>query len=231
MSKGIALLIEKDFDLTESLIEESKDNSKEKKYMIKGIFMQSDVKNRNGRIYPEHVMDKDCHRYINEKILTNQAAGELNHPTGDGSLSVNYERTTHKIDKLIKQGKNWYGEATIAHKTPLGSTIAGLMDIGIVMGTSSRATGSLKLDGMGTKIVQEDFKIITPSDIVSDPSAPDAYLTSIMEGNEWVLQNGALTEMAYYEVKDVINKNAKAIKDEKRLIEVFQWIITNKVGK
>lgn len=225
-----ALLIEQNMELTESVIDTSENSSK--KYIIKGIFMQADVKNRNGRIYPEATMDKEAIRYINEKILTNRAAGELNHPVGDGSLSVNYERVTHKITSLVKDGKNWIGEAIIANKTPIGSTIAGLMDIGIVMGVSSRATGSLKLDGHGTRIVQNDFRLITPADIVSDPSAPDAYMTSIVEGHEWIFQNGALTEQAVEEVKHVLDKNAKIITlDESRLIDVFQWVLKYKVGK
>lgn len=228
---GTALLIERNMELTESniLVPEG---SVDKKYIIKGIFMQSDIKNRNGRIYPEHIMDKEVARYINEKVITNQATGELNHPTGDGSLSINYERVSHKINALTKVGKNWIGEAIITHKTPIGSVIAGLMEAGVVMGVSSRATGSLKLNGHGTKIVQEDFKLITAADIVSDPSAPDALVTSIMEGKEWIFVNGALTEQTLSEVKDEINNNAKSIiHDEKRLINVFEWIIKNKIGK
>ena len=167
-----------------------------------------------------------------EKVITNQATGELNHPTGDGSLSINYERVSHKINALTKVGKNWIGEAIITHKTPIGSVIAGLMEAGVVMGVSSRATGSLKLNGHGTKIVQEDFKLITAADIVSDPSAPDALVTSIMEGKEWIFVNGALTEQTLSEVKDEINNNAKSIiHDEQRLINVFEWIIKNKIGK
>ena len=228
---GTALLIEHNMELTESniLVPEG---SADKKYIIKGIFMQSDIKNRNGRIYPEHIMDKEVARYINEKVITNQATGELNHPTGDGSLSINYERVSHKINALTKVGKNWIGEAIITHKTPIGSVIAGLMEAGVVMGVSSRATGSLKLNGHGTKIVQEDFKLITAADIVSDPSAPDALVTSIMEGKEWIFVNGALTEQTLSEVKDEINNNAKSIiHDEQRLINVFEWIIKNKIGK
>ena len=228
---GTALLIERNMELTESniLVPEG---SVDKKYIIKGIFMQSDIKNRNGRIYPEHVMDKEANRYINEKVITNQATGELNHPTGDGSLSINYERVSHKINSLNKVGKNWVGEAIITHKTPIGSVIAGLMEAGVVMGVSSRATGSLKLNGHGAKIVQEDFKLITAADIVSDPSAPDALVTSIMEGKEWIFVNGALTEQVLDEIKDEINNNAKAIvQDEQRLINVFEWIIKNKIGK
>ena len=228
---GTALLIERNMELTESniLVPEG---SVDKKYIIKGIFMQSDIKNRNGRIYPEHIMDKEVARYISEKVITNQATGELNHPTGDGSLSINYETVSHKINALTKVGKNWIGEAIITHKTPIGSVIAGLMEAGVVMGVSSRATGSLKLNGHGTKIVQEDFKLITAADIVSDPSAPDALVTSIMEGKEWIFVNGALTEQTLSEVKDEINNNAKSIiHDEQRLINVFEWIIKNKIGK
>lgn len=228
---GTALLIERNLELTESNIITA-DNSADKKYIIKGIFMQSDLKNRNGRVYPEKFMDREATRYIQEKVLTHQATGELNHPTGEGSLSVNYERVSHKITNLVKCGKNWMGEALITHKTPMGSVIAGLMEAGVVMGVSSRATGSLKLDGHGVKVVQEDFRLITPADIVSDPSAPDAFMTSIMEGHEWLYVNGALTEQAIHEVKTVLNKDAKSIvKNEEQLINVFSWILTHKVGK
>ena len=229
---GTALLIERNLELTESNIITGDNATNDKKYIIKGIFMQSDLKNRNGRIYPEKYMDREATRYIQEKVLTHQATGELNHPTGDGSLSVNYERVSHKITSLTKCGKNWMGEALITHKTPMGSVIAGLMEAGVVMGVSSRATGSLKLDGHGVKIVQEDFRLITPADIVSDPSAPDAFMTSIMEGHEWLYVNGALTEQTLSEVKTVINKEAKTIvKNEEQLINVFSWILTHKVGK
>ncbi len=229
---GTALLIERNLELTESNIITGDNATNDKKYIIKGIFMQSDLKNRNGRIYPEKYMDREATRYIQEKVLTHQATGELNHPTGDGSLSVNYERVSHKITSLTKCGKNWMGEALITHKTPMGSVIAGLMEAGVVMGVSSRATGSLKLDGHGVKIVQEDFRLITPADIVSDPSAPDAFMTSIMEGHEWLYVNGALTEQAISEVKTVLNKEAKTIvKNEEQLINVFSWILTHKVGK
>lgn len=225
-----ALLIERDSELlTESKIEKTESD---KKYVIRGIFMQSEIKNRNGRIYPEKVMDKEAMRYINEKILTNQATGELNHPSGDGSLSVNFERVSHKITSLTKHGQNWIGEALITHKTPMGSIIAGLMEAGIVVGVSSRATGSLKMGIGGAKVVQEDFRLITPADIVSDPSAPDALMTSIMEGHEWVFVNGALTEQSIHEIQNTINKNAKSIiNDQQRLINVFDWIINKKVGK
>ena len=229
IKNGTALLIERNM---EYLLESKIEGTTDKKYIINGIFMQSEVKNRNGRIYPEHIMDKETRRYINEKVLTNQAVGELNHPTGENSLSVNYERVSHKILSLEKQGKNWIGEALITHKTPMGSVIAGLMEAGVQIGVSSRATGSLKLDGHGTKIVQEDFKLITPADIVSDPSAPDAFVTSIMEGAEWIFVNGALTEATAQDIKKMINADAKSIvRDEARLINVFEWIIANKVGK
>ena len=230
MQNGTALLIENLSDLSEGRI--VKEDNAEKKYMISGIFMQSEIKNRNGRLYPEHIMDREANKYITEKINTHQGIGELNHPVGEGSLSVNYERTSHKIVSLKKSGKNWLGEAIIANKTPMGSVIAGLMDVGVRVGVSSRATGSLKLGGHGVKIVQEDFRIITPADIVSDPSAPDAFMTSIMEGHEWIYINGALTESKVEDIKNYDNKHAKEIvHDQKRLINVFEWVLNNKIGK
>lgn len=225
-----ALLIERNTEyLTENLIDKG---DSDKKYIIRGIFMQSEIKNRNGRIYPESIMDKEVARYINEKVNTNQATGELNHPTGDGSLSINFERVSHKITSLVKNGTDWLGEALITHKTPMGSIIAGLMEAGVTVGVSSRATGSLKMGVGGAKLVQPDFRLITPADIVSDPSAPDALMTSIMEGHEWVFVNGALTEQTFEEIKTTINKDAKQIvSDQQRLINVFDWIINTQIGK
>lgn len=227
IKNGTALLIEKNMELAESIITD------DKKYIIKGIFMQSEVKNKNGRVYPEKYVDREANKYIQEQINTNRAMGELNHPTGDGSQSINYERASHRITSLVKDGTNWIGEGLIANKTPMGSIIAGLMDIGVQMGVSSRATGSLQLGIGGAKVVQSDFRLITPADIVSDPSAPDAFVTSIMEGREWLYINGALTECAIEESQQYINdvyKKSQSI-DESKLIEIFDNIITNKIGK
>lgn len=227
---GTALLIERNMDLTESTI--TNDDNNNRKYSIKGIFMQSDVKNKNGRVYPEGVIDQEARRYIDTHINTHRATGELNHPTGDGSLSINYERVSHKIVDLQKDGKNWIGEALITDKTPMGSIIAGLMDAGVQMGVSSRATGSLKLGINGDRIVQNDFHLITPADIVSDPSAPDAFVTAIMEGREWLYVNGALTECALEQSQDLVNQTAKHNRiDESKLIEIFDHIIKTKINK
>lgn len=223
-NKNVLLIERRDLDLNESEIVTDEDNKK-KTYKIRGIFMQSELKNRNGRIYPANVMDPEVNRHINEYLNRHRSGGELNHPVGPGSLSINYERMTHKITSLEKQGNNWIGEAIIANNTPLGGTIAGLMDIGIQMGVSSRATGSLKLGTNGAKIVQNDFKLITPADIVSDPSAPDAYVTSLMEGKEWVIENGHLSEEVFDEMKNTVNNTFKNKVNEAKLISLFHDLL------
>ena len=183
----------------------NEDTNKGKTYILEGICIQTGIKNKNGRIYPQELVRREVNRYINEKVNSGKAIGELNHPVGPGSGVVNYERTTHRYTSLKEDGLNWIGRAVVAHKTPVGSVVAGLMDAGVTMGTSSRATGSVKLQE-GIKYVTA-LNLITPGDIVSDPSAPDAYLTGIMENREWVYANGLLVEMEY-PIKEKINKMA-----------------------
>lgn len=179
---------------------------KERGYFLEGICIQSNVKNRNGRVYPRPIVKREVDRYIREFVDTNRAVGELNHPLTDPS--INYERVSHKYLWLKEDGDNWIGRAQVAHKTPMGSIVAGLMECGVVMGTSTRARGTTRLHE-GVKVVQNDFRLITPGDIVADPSAPDAYLTNLMEGKEWVWANGTLIEKEA-EIKGAVNKMARA---------------------
>lgn len=226
IANGTALLFE-DIDLTESkVITEGAD----KKYILQGICMQSNVKNRNGRIYPENVMDTEVNRYIKSHLLTGRSVGELNHPKGSDH-SINYDRVSHKFTSLTKSGTDWIFEAQVANTTPIGSIVSGLMDIGVTMGISSRALGSVKLDGRGTKIVQNDFKLITPGDIVADPSAPDAFMTAVMEGHEWIFVNGALTECAVEDIQNTLNTlTRKNQLNSDNILNMFEWVLNNKIG-
>ena len=160
-----------------------------KNYKIRGIFMQADIKNRNGRIYPMEVLDEEVRNYNKKFIQQNRAFGELGHPDGP---TVNLERVSHMITSLKPDGKNFIGEAKIMD-TPMGKIVKNLMDEGAKLGVSSRGMGSLKQKG-GANVVSDDFYLATAADIVADPSAPNAFVEGIMEGKEWVWNNGALVE-------------------------------------
>ena len=207
---------------SQSLITESA--AKEKEYFLEGICIQANIKNRNGRIYPYAVVKREVDKYITEFVNTNMAVGELNHPATDPS--INYDRVSHKYEWLKEDGNNWIGRAKVAHKTHIGSIVAGLMECGVVMGTSSRATGSTRLFE-GAKVVQNDFRLITPGDIVYGPSAPDAYQTNLMEGREWVWANGTLIEREA-EIKKDVNTLARTKKlDEKHMRALFESIVAS----
>ena len=178
---------------TDYLIEE-KDGKKE--YKIKGIFMQADIKNRNGRIYPMEILNKEVKRYNKEYINEKRAFGELGHPDGP---TVNLERASHMITALYPDGKNYIGEAKILG-TPMGEIVKNLMDEGAKLGVSSRGMGSLDSKN-GANYVRNDFYLATAADIVADPSAPNAFVEGIMEGKEWVWNNGSLVEAHVADLK------------------------------
>ena len=176
-------------------ITEEKENGG-KNYKIRGIFMQADIKNRNGRIYPMEVLDEEVKNYNKKFIKQNRAFGELGHPDGP---TVNLERVSHMITSLKPDGKNFIGEAKIMD-TPMGKIVKNLMDEGAKLGVSSRGMGSLKQRG-GANVVSDDFYLATAADIVADPSAPNAFVDGIMEGKEWVWNNGALVEAHVADLK------------------------------
>ena len=184
-------------------ITEEKDNG-EKTYKIKGVFMQSEVKNRNGRVYPFPVLQKEVNRYNKDYVNENRAFGELGHPDGP---TVNLERASHMITSLKPEGKNFVGQATIL-KTPMGRIVENLMDAGGKLGVSSRGMGSLEQKN-GANYVKKDFYLATAADIVADPSAPNAFVQGIMEGKEWVWDNGALVEEELIRMKKRINENIR----------------------
>jgi hypothetical protein len=176
-------------------ITEEKENGG-KNYKIRGIFMQADIKNRNGRVYPMEVLDEEVKKYNKNFIQQNRAFGELGHPDGP---TVNLERVSHMITSLKPDGKNFIGEAKIMD-TPMGKIVKNLMDEGAKLGVSSRGMGSLRQKG-GANVVSDDFYLATAADIVADPSAPNAFVEGIMEGKEWVWNNGALVEAHVADLK------------------------------
>ena len=175
-----------------------------KNYKIRGIFMQADIKNRNGRVYPMEVLQKEVSKYNKNFIKENRAFGELGHPDGP---TVNLERVSHMITDLHPDGKNFIGEAKIM-STPMGEIVKNLMDEGAKLGVSSRGMGSLDQRN-GANYVRDDFYLATAADIVADPSAPNAFVEGIMEGKEWIWDNGIIKEAEIAEMKRNIAKNQR----------------------
>ena len=182
-----------------------------KDYKIKGIFMQADIKNRNGRIYPVGTLAKEVKRYNEQFINKKRAFGELGHPDGP---TVNLERVSHMITSLKPEGKNFIGEAKIMD-TPYGKIVKNLIDEGAQLGVSSRGMGSLQSGSQGN-VVGKDFYLATAADIVADPSAPDAFVEGIMEGKECVWDNGVLKSMEVEKYKEEIEKTRRAELAEKK---------------
>ena len=191
-----------------------------KSYFIEGIFMQANKKNRNGRVYPTEILQKEAKRYTTEFIKKKRAFGELGHPDGP---TVNLERDSHMIEELEEVGQNFMGRAKILD-TPYGKIVKNLIDEGAQLGVSSRGMGSLKAGRDGISEVQGDFYLATAADIVADPSAPDAFVHGIMEGKEWVWDNGLLKETQIQEYKDKIEKSSRKDR-ENVLVEAFKDFI------
>jgi len=183
---------------------EAKESGK-KSYFIEGPFMQGNIKNRNGRMYPTEVLDKEVTRYNKDYISKNRAYGELGHPQGP---TINLERVSHMITKLDRDGDNYIGRAKIMTETPYGAIVKSLMDEGAQLGVSSRGMGSLKQGRNGIAEVQNDFYLATAADIVADPSAPNAFVQGIMEGAEWVF-NEATGAWNQIEVADQMRSQMK----------------------
>ncbi len=211
-------LIKEVFDTTNIIVEERKGK---KDYFIEGVFLQSELKNRNGRMYPESVMDKEVGRYIQESVEKNRAYGELGHPD---TPSINLDRVSHMIVSLRKEGTNYIGRAKIM-ETPMGNIARGLLDGGANLGVSSRALGSLKMNNEGVQIVQDDFMLSTAADIVADPSAPDAYVRGIMESKEWVFVDGKFVEKHIEETQKFIRKASSKNLQEAKIL-AFQHFLS-----
>ena len=172
-----------------------------KNYFIEGIFLQSEIANKNGRMYPFKTLQREVAKYDENFIRAGRALGELGHPEGP---SINLDRVSHKIERLSEDGNNFIGRAKILD-TPNGKIAKSLLDEGVRLGVSSRGMGSLKKES-ACNVVQDDFMLATAADLVADPSAPDAFVDGIMEGKEWIWDNGILKESAIAEIKKEIDQ-------------------------
>jgi hypothetical protein len=204
-------------------ITEEKDGKKS--LFIEGVFLQSNLKNRNGRMYPAEIMEKEVQRYMTEAVENKRAFGELGHPDGP---SINLDRVSHIVTELYRDGDNWMGKAKITD-TPMGNIARGLIESGGQLGVSSRGLGTLKENRDGVQIVQDDFHLATAADIVADPSAPDAFVRGIMENKEWVIVDGLWTEQASDVAKKVIKKASKKQLEEAKMV-VFENFL-NRLAK
>ena len=200
-------------------VTEAKESGK-KDYFIEGIFMQANLQNRNGRVYPVSILEKECARYMKESVQQNRAYGELGHPSGP---SINLDRVSHMIKELRQDGSNFIGRAKIMD-TPMGNIVKNLMDEGACLGVSTRGMGSIRENKQGFMEVQDDFHLATAADIVADPSAPDAFVRGIMEGVEWVWDNGLLKAQKLEEMKTTIKKTSRKNLEEAKL-KVFKNFI------
>ncbi len=193
--------------------------SGDKNYKIRGVFMQADIKNRNGRVYPMEVLEKEVKRYNKKFIDENRAYGELGHPDGP---TVNLERVSHMVTELYPDGKNFIGEAKIL-KTPMGEIVKNLMDEGAKLGVSSRGMGSLDQKN-GANYVRDDFYLATAADIVADPSAPNAFVEGVMEGKEWVWNHGALVEAHLAKLKKEFDVKEHKRQTNKEALEFAKFL-------
>lgn len=203
-------------------ITEAKDESGKKSYFIEGVFMQGDIKNRNGRVYPAETLAKEVARYNKEYVEKKRAYGELGHPQGP---TINLERVSHMITELKQDGSNFMGKAKIMTETPYGAIVKSLMDEGAQLGVSSRGMGSLKAGKSGAQEVQKDFYLATAADIVADPSAPDAFVNGIMESKEWVWENGVIREATIADYETEIKKASKSELESVKL-KVFESFLS-----
>jgi len=203
------------------IITEKKSDGKNA-FVIEGIFMQADSKNRNGRIYERSILENAVNRYVNEQVLTGRAVGELNHPEGP---SINLDKVSHKITELRFEGNNVIGKASILN-TPMGNIVSGLLEGGVKLGVSSRGMGSLEQRN-GTMYVKDDFMLATV-DIVQDPSAPEAFVNGIMEGVDWIWDNGILKPQEIELIETEI-KNARGVSSADIEIKAFKNFLSKLV--
>jgi hypothetical protein len=194
-----------------------------KKMYIEGTFLQGEIKNRNGRMYPVSTLAKEVGRYNESFVNKGRALGELGHPDGP---TVNLDRVSHKIVSLRQEGNNFVGKAQLLD-TPMGKIAKSLLDEGVMLGVSSRGIGSIKEDTNGVKVVGEDFMLATAADIVADPSAPDAFVSGIMEGKEWIWEGGILREQLAKRTQQRINTLVIEKRLEEHKLELFNNFLSN----
>jgi len=201
------------------LLTEEKDG-KEYTY-IQGVFLQGDIKNRNGRVYPMPVLQREVTNYNENFVQKSRALGELGHPDGP---TINLDRVSHKIVELYQDGSNYVGKAKLL-ETPMGQIAKNLLREGVQLGVSSRGVGSLESKG-GSNYVRDDFMLTTAADIVADPSAPDAFVNGIMEGKEWIWNNGAFKEAELQQVKKDLERVSRG-ELEGKILEGFERLLSN----
>jgi hypothetical protein len=194
-----------------------------KKLYIEGVFLQGEIKNRNGRMYPIQTLANEVKRYNENFVVKGRALGELGHPDGP---TVNLDRVSHKITCLTQEGNNFRGKAQIL-ETPMGKIAKSLLESGVSLGVSSRGVGSLKMTNEGHKIVGEDFQLATAADIVAVPSAPDAFVNGIMEGKEWVWEGGILREQLAERTVKRINTLVDQRRLEEHKLQLFNDFLSN----
>ena len=211
-----------------NVFEEVLDEATGKKSMfIEGVFMQSNIKNRNGRVYPTEVLEKEVSRYNKEYVEKKRAFGELGHPQGP---TINLERVSHLITSMKKEGDNFVGKAKIMD-SPYGNIVKGLINEGAQLGVSSRGMGSLKQNNEGINEVQDDFYLATAGDIVADPSAPDAFVNGIMEGVEWIWDNGVLRAAEVEAIKESVEKDIRSRADRQQSFGKAFTSYMNKISR
>jgi hypothetical protein len=194
-----------------------------KNLYIEGVFLQGNICNRNGRMYPMETLSREVQRYTESFIDKGRALGELGHPDGP---TVNLDRVSHKIVSLTREGNNFKGKALVL-ETPMGKIAKSLISEGVCLGVSSRGVGSLKMTNEGHKIVGEDFMLATAADIVADPSAPDAFVQGIMEGKEWVWEGGILRERIAEQTQRRINTLVDQKRLEEHKLNLFNEFLSN----
>jgi hypothetical protein len=213
-------LIREEIETVEVIVEQK---GGKKSMFIEGIFLQGDIKNRNGRMYPMETLRKEVARYNENHVQAGRALGELGHPEGP---TVNLDRVSHKIVSLKESGSNFIGKAKVLN-TPMGKIAQDLIGEGVKLGVSSRGIGSLKMTREGVNVVSDDFMLATAADIVADPSAPDAFVEGIMEGKEWVWEGGILrerlAEKTYKQINTLVDQKAL---DEHKL-DLFNQFLSN----
>ena len=213
-------LIREEIENVEVIVEER--NGKKNLY-IEGVFLQGDIKNRNGRLYPAETLAREVMRYNEAFVGKGRALGELGHPDGP---TVNLDRVSHKITSLRQEGSNFIGRAKILN-TPMGNIARSLLDEGVKLGVSSRGIGSVRMNNEGINVVGEDFMLATAADIVADPSAPDAFVDGIMEGKEWVWDGSVLREKYAEKTYKQINTLVDSRKLQENKLKLFQNFLAN----
>ena len=213
-------LIREEIENVEVIVEE---RGGKKNLYIEGVFLQGDIKNRNGRMYPSNTLGREVARYNEAFVNKGRALGELGHPDGP---TVNLDRVSHKITSLRQEGSNFIGRAKILN-TPMGSIAKNLLDEGVKLGVSSRGVGSVSTNNEGVNIVGEDFMLATAADIVADPSAPDAFVDGIMEGKDWIWDGGVLRQKFAEKTYKQINTLASSRELQENKIKLFQDFLGN----